>query len=162
MDWTRRDLLMGSLLLVFSIFFYAITYSFPDYGYHLAQRARAVGLGATFMPRLVFGALILESLFLILSSLYQAWRKAGRVPRRLGPLVQKRPAVMFGAFVAYVYLATLLGYVISTLAFLYASFYLLGVRKVWLLMLIPPVITVGIFYLFEALLGAPLPSGSLF
>lgn len=162
MDRTKRDLLMGCLLLVFSMVFYALTYRFPDYGYHLAQRARAVGLGATFMPRLLLGALFLESLFLVLSSLYRAKKAVEKEPRRLSPLLQGKPAVMFGAFVVYVYLATLVGYVISTIAFLAVSFYLLGVRKVWLLMVVPPVITVAIYYLFEVLLGAWLPSGSLF
>ncbi|MBN1104399.1 MAG: tripartite tricarboxylate transporter TctB family protein [Deltaproteobacteria bacterium] len=162
MERAKRDLLMGSLMLVFGIVFYSLTYRFPDYGYHLAQRARAVGLGATFMPRLLFGALILESLLLIVFSLYNTRRKVEREPRRLGPLLQGKPAIMFGAFVVYVYLATLFGFVISTIAFLAVCFYILGVRKVWLLIVVPPVITAAIYYLFEVLLGAWLPSGSLF
>jgi hypothetical protein len=153
---------MGSLMLVFGIVFYSLTYRFPDYGYHLAQRARAVGLGATFMPRLLFGALILESLFLIISSLHDARRRVESEPRRLSPLLQSKPAIMFGAFVLYVYLATLLGFVISTIAFLAVCFYILGVHKVWLLIVVPPFVTVAIYYLFEVLLGAWLPSGSLF
>ena len=42
------------------------------------------------------------------------------------------------------------------------GFYLLGVRSLWPLILIPPAITMASYYLFGTLLNVFLPSGSLF
>ena len=69
---------------------------------------------------------------------------------------------MFGTFLVYIYLATLFGYIASTIAFMVLSFYLLGVRKVWMLVVIPLAITLATYYLFENLLNVYLPTGSLF
>lgn len=153
----QRDLLMGILLLFFSIIFYMMTYHFS--GHELEEIPKDVGAG--FLPRLLLAALALESLFLIFFALKDRLKREAEAAQAAA-LLQGRPFVMFGAFLVYVYLATLFGYVISTIAFMVLGFYLLGVRTLWHLLLIPPSITLASYYLFGSLLNIFLPSGSLF
>ena len=157
MTMKQRNLIMGILLLVFAISFYVLTYHFT--GYELEEMPGDVG--PTFLPRLMLAALALESTFLISFSL----RKKGKCSPdsvKPKPVWHSRPIIMFGAFLAYVYLATLFGYIASTIAFLMLSFYLLGVHRVWVLVVVPPVITLATYYLFETLLDVCLPTGSIF
>ena len=153
----QRDLLMGILLLIFAIAFFVLTYHF--YGYELEEIPQDVGAG--FLPRLLLAALALQALFLVFFSMRDHLKRAADASKPKA-LFQVRPFVMFGAFLVYVYLATLFGYVISTIAFMVLGFYLLGVRSPWLLILIPPAITMASYYLFGNLLNVFLPSGSLF
>ena len=113
------------------------------------------------MPRVLLAALALQALFLIFFSMRDHLKTTADAARPKA-LFQVRPLVMFGAFLVYVYLATLFGYVISTIAFMVLGFYLLGVRSPWSLILIPPAITMASYYLFGTLLDVFLPSGSLF
>ena len=157
MSLAQRDLMMGILLLVFAVVFYILTYHFS--GYELEEIPGDVGL--TFLPRLLLSALALEAVFLIIFSLKAHWRKPADADERKA-LLHVRPFIMFGAFLVYVYLATLFGYIIATIAFLVLSFYLLGVRTIWLLTVIPPAITLASYYLFGHALNVYLPSGSIF
>lgn len=153
----QRDLLMGSLLLLCAVLFYVLTYHFG--GYELEKVP--YDMGATFLPRLLLAALGIEAIFLIVFSL----KKKSKPPAgAAGPkaLLQVRPIIMFCAFLVYVYLATFVGYIIATIAFMVISFLLLGVRRVWTLVLIPPLITFATYYLFGSVLDIYLPSGSLF
>lgn len=157
MTQAQRDLMMGILLLIFAVSFYVLTYHFS--GYELEKIPQ--DMGPSFLPRLLLAVLALESIFLIFFSL-RVHISAPADSVRLKSILRGRPLVMFGAFLVYVYLATLFGYVTSTIAFLILSFYLLGVRTVLLLILIPPAITLASYYMFEILLNVYLPTGSLF
>lgn len=153
----QRDLLMGILLLLCALLFYVLTYHFG--GYELEKVP--YDMGATFLPRLLLAALGIEAIFLIVFSLIKKSKPSTGSPGAK-PLLQLRPIIMFGAFLVYVYLATLVGYIIATLVFMVISFFLLGVRRVWTLVLIPPLITFATYYLFGSVLEIYLPSGSLF
>jgi putative tricarboxylic transport membrane protein len=157
MTKAQRDLMMGILLIIFAVAFFVLTYHFS--GYELEEIPKDVGAG--FFPRLLLLALALQALFLIFFSL-RDHLKAQTDTTRPKALFQIRPLVMFGAFLVYVYLATLFGYIISTIAFMVLGFYLLGVRSPWPLILIPPAIALASHYLFGNLLNVFLPSGSLF
>ena len=157
MTQAQRDLMMGILLLIFAIAFFVLSYHFS--GYELEEIPQDVGAG--FLPRLLLAALALQAIFLILLSLRDHLRSQADATRPK-VLFQVRPFVMFGAFLVYVYLATLFGYVISTIAFMVLGFYLLGVRSPWPLIFIPPAVSLASYYLFGTLLNVFLPSGSLF
>jgi len=157
MTKVQRDLMMGILLLIFAIAFFVLTYHFS--GYELEEIPGDVGVH--FFPRLLLAALAMQAIFLIFYSLRDHLKTAADTSRPKA-LFQVRLFVMFGAFLVYVYLATLFGYVISTMAFMVLGFYLLGVRSPWSLILIPPAITMASYYLFGTLLDVFLPSGSLF
>ena len=157
MTQAQRDLMMGILLLIFAVAFFVLTYHFS--GYELEEIPQDVGAG--FLPRLLLAALALQAVFLIFFSLRDHLKtKADATKPKT--LLQVGPFIMFGAFLVYVYLATLFGYVISTIAFMVLGLYLLGVRSLWRLILIPPAITLASYYLFGTLLNVFLPSGSLF
>jgi hypothetical protein len=157
MTRAQRDLMMGTLLLIFAIAFFVLTYHFS--GHELEEIPQDVGAG--FLPRLLLAALALQAVFLIIFSLRDHLKTQADATKPKA-LLQVRPFIMFGAFLVYVYLATLFGYVISTIAFMVLGFYLLGVRSLWPLILIPPAITLASYYLFGTLLNVFLPSGSLF
>ena len=154
MTRARRDLLMGLLLLAFAVAFYVLTYHFR--GQEILDQARDVG--PTFLPRILLVALGVQAVCLVAYSLARKTEPSVD-GHNLKHLWQARPALMFAAFLVYAYLATILGYVLSTLAFLVLSFFLLGVRKIWQLVVIPPAITLAVYYLFENVLGVWLPSG---
>lgn len=153
----QRDLMMGVLLLIFAIAFFVLTYHFS--GYELEEIPKDVG--AHFFPRLLLAALALQAVFLIFFSLRDHLKTKVDATKPKA-LFQVGPFIMLGAFLVYVYLATVFGYVISTMAFMVLGFYLLGVRSLWPLILIPPAITLASYYLFGTLLNVFLPSGSLF
>jgi putative tricarboxylic transport membrane protein len=144
-------------LLIFAIAFFVLTYHFS--GYELEEIPKDVG--AHFLPRLLLAALALQAVFLIFFSLRDHLKTKVDATKPKA-LFQVGPFIMLGAFLVYVYLATLFGYVISTMAFMVLGFYLLGVRSLWPLILIPPAITLASYYLFGTLLNVFLPSGSLF
>lgn len=156
---TRKqgDLVMGCVLLAFSIFFYIMTHNFS--GYEIEKVP--FDTGPAFLPRLLLAALALESLALIIMA---AARKVpqGQDAAKINAVFQTRPMVMLAAFLAYIYLTTFFGYIIATLAFMLLAFFLLGVRGVWTLLLIPPIITAATYFLFGAVLNIYLPEGSLF
>lgn len=157
MSMTQRNLMMGILILIFAISFYAISYHFTGYEFEKMPG----DVGPNFLPRLTLAALALESIFLIFFSLI-AIGKGFTDSIKPAAFWHRRPIIMFGTFLVYIYLSTLFGYIASTIAFLVLSFYLLGLRKAWMLVLIPPVITVATYYLFENLLNVCLPTGSIF
>ena len=149
----QRDLVMGILLLLLAAVSYALTYYFSGSDFEEIP----YDVGPNFLPRVLLLALAVESAFFIFMSAGR--KKGGQKPE---PFLQIRPVIMLAAFLVYVYLVTLLGYVASTIAFLALSFYMLGVKKIWLLLILPLGITAATYYLFETLLDVYLPSGNLF
>ena len=155
MGMKQKDILMGVIFLIFAISFYVLSYHF--FGFEFEKIPNDVG--AAFLPRLLLIILALESVFLVFFSLR---RREETAPKSVKVGWRGRPVIMFGAFLVYIYLATLLGYIISTMSFLILSFYLLGVHKIWLLIVVPIVLTFSTYYLFGSLLNVYLPSGNLF
>lgn len=153
----QRDIIMGALFLIFAIVFYVLTYFLA--GYELETIPN--DMGPTFMPRLLLGALGIEALILLISTLNKE-EDIASVADKLKPIFHGRPWIMLGVFLLYIYLATLFGYIISTIAFMIIGFLLLGVRNILTLIIVPPIITVVTFFLFGTLLNIYLPSGSLF
>lgn len=148
---------MGGLLLCVAIVFYYFSYHFTGYEFETVPH----DMGPKFMPRLMLGALAIEAIFLIILSINKK-KTSPDNEAALKPIFQKRPFIMLGTFLLYIYLTTLLGYIISTIVFLIVAFLLLGVRNKWSLILTPPLFTMGTYYLFGTLLNIYLPSGSLF
>ena len=73
-----------------------------------------------------------------------------------------RLAVMYlGIIVAYIFLMPRIGFILTTLAFLYGSFFLLQVKNKTLLYLFPVVFTAILYAVFRLGFSVPLPSGLL-
>ena len=153
----QGDLIMGILLLVLSILLYTLTYHFS--GYEIEKIPH--DMGPTFLPRLLLGALAVESIVLILLAVVKKGTSDGD-PVKLKPIFQWRPMIMLCSFLLYIYLTTLFGFIVATIAFMLLAFFLLGVRSVRILFLVPPIITYATYLLFGKLLNIYLPSGSFF
>ena len=153
----QADLVMGCILLGLSIFLYAWTFNFG--GYQLEKVP--FDPGPAFMPRLLLIVLGIESLVLIISATNRRLAE-GEAPQRIKAVFQLRPMIILAAFLAYIYLTELFGYIIATMAFMLLTFFLLKVRGLWNLLLIPPLITAATYFLFGSVLNIYLPSGSLF
>ena len=153
LTFKQGDLLMGIILLAVSILFYYFSYQFT--GYEIEKIAN--DLGPAFMPRLLLGALMIETIVFILLTISKKIDSP-----RMQPICQINVLIMFLAFVGYIFLASYIGYIISTLVFMFLSFYLLGIRKLWILLFTPPLITFATYFLFGSILSIYLPSGSLF
>ena len=149
----QGDLIMGIMLLGFAVAFYYFSYHFSGYQFETVP----YDVGPGFLPRLFLGALAIEAIALILTSVSR-----GTGSDRMKPIFQLRPVLMLGSFVVYIYLSILFGYILATIAFMILAFLLLGVRIGWTLILVPPLITFASYFLFGSLLNIYLPSGSLF
>jgi hypothetical protein len=153
----QADLLMGCVLLGLSILFYILTFNFG--GYEMEKVPHDPG--PTFMPRLLLAALGVEAVFLIITG--SARRLEGdETPAKLNAVFQTRPLVMLAAFLVYIYLTFFFGYIIATMAFMLLAFFLLKVRGIWSLLLIPPAITAATYFLFGTVLNIYLPTGEIF
>lgn len=153
----QRDLIIGGIFLCLAIIFYFFTFQLS--GYEL--ESVPFDMGPKFMPRLLLGALAIEAVFLMALSMAKK-EKRTTTATSLKPIFQKRPFIMLGVFLLYIYLTTLVGYIPSSIVFMIVGFLLLGVRNLWALTLIPPAVTIATFFLFGTLLNIYLPSGSLF
>ncbi len=153
----RSDLLVGVLMLLFAGLLFVFSFHFT--GQAIMEQSRDVG--PVFLPRLLLIALGLQAIYLVLDSARRL-AAAGRRQPPSASLWQARPWLVFAAFALYVWLATILGYLLATLAFMLLSFNLLGARRWWQLILLPPALTFGIYYLFSGLLEVWLPKGSFF
>ena len=141
------------ILLAFAAVFYYFSYHFT--GYEIEKIPHDIG--PAFLPRLLLGALAIEAIALILPAVSRNAESA-----RMKPIFQFNPLIMLASFVVYIYLTTFFGYIIATMAFMLLAFFLLGMRTVWTLILVPPLITFATYFLFESALNIYLPSGSLF
>lgn len=69
--------------------------------------------------------------------------------------------LLFGILVlAYVLLIDKLSYLVSTLLFLYASQWMLGLKNKVLFIIFPIILTLTIYFLFTRVLGVFLPEGT--
>lgn len=162
MTSARRDMVTGLLFGVFAVVFYAFSHGFTG---QMVMESVTKDVGPTFLPRILLIALALESLFLIVNSArkYRLAAADGQAAsQEPDGFWQARPWLLLAIFVAYIFLAVGFGYLIATLIFLVAGFGLLGERKWWQLLIMPPVITLSIYYLFENLLGIWLPKSEFF
>ncbi len=153
----QLELIAGIVMAALSLVLFVLSYGFT--GYKIMSQARDVG--PTFMPRILLILLAIQSSVLIVQSCRTMTRSIPQGENEKIHLFHLKPALLFGVFLVYVYIAVLLGYLTSTYLFLVASAILLGLRKPWMLLVIPPVTTVLVYLLFERVLGVWLPKGIL-
>ena len=89
----QGDLIMGILLLAFSIFFYYLTYHFA--GYEIEKIPHDVG--PTFMPRILLGALTVEAIVLVLLAVAKKG-ETGSESVKIKSIFQLRPMIMLASF----------------------------------------------------------------
>jgi putative tricarboxylic transport membrane protein len=146
----KADMITGVLLLLLSGYVIWEAWRMPP--------SMTFGPGSGFLPFWI--GLILAVLALIL--LATAWRREANGKEIKSPFPGKRALIAIGGVLAglavYIVLIEVLGYLVDT--FLYVTF-LLGIveREKWpLTILVAVSTTVGLYVIFQVLLGITLPS----
>ncbi|NIS59590.1 MAG: hypothetical protein GTO13_02460 [Proteobacteria bacterium] len=142
------DRILGIFLMLCSVFMYVYTYTFdyPKGSGHMVDIA--------FFPRFLAVVLFILGFLLLLK------RSAG-MEERSSITKGKKLISIYISFLAYTFLLNRLGFLLDT--FLWVAFmgWVVGERKVWIILLTAILATSMGYYLFSVVLGVPLPEGRL-
>ena len=119
-----------------------------------------MGIGPSFFPNFLAGFLIFFSAILLINAL-RGKSKGTAEPFRLSDKGVQRGLATLGA--AFVFCAVLepLGFIPTSIAFLAFMILILGKRNPVLLVLAPPLVSFGVWLVFEKVLKLSLPPGLL-
>ncbi len=116
---------------------------------------------SAFFPRIIIYMLILLSILLLIKSLYKREQQGPRRPMREYAREHWRVPVIFGLFIAYLYVMPIIGFFLSTLMFLLGGFLLLNttinLKRVLLYIPLSYGLTFLIQFVFEKELRILLP-----
>ncbi|GHU28605.1 hypothetical protein AGMMS50256_11280 [Betaproteobacteria bacterium] len=119
-----------------------------------------MGIGPSFFPNFLAGFLILFSAVLLINALLG--RSKGSVePFRLSDKGVRRGLITLGAAIVFCIALEPLGFILTSLVFLVFMMLVLGNRRPLALVVAPPLVTLGIWLVFEKLLSLSLPPGIL-
>jgi hypothetical protein len=153
MTQRASDIVLCIVLIAFSAVMYMFSYHFA--GFQLERDT--ADIGPKFVPRVTLFLLALSSTSLI----YFRMRSKEKEESPLVSFFSRRLVLTLCGFIFYIALTMMVGFCISTIFFILVSFLVLGVRKFWILLLIPPALTAIIYYVFEKL-NVWLPRGLAF
>lgn len=138
------DIVSALLLLAFAAAMFLLTLGFPAPG-------QANDPGTAALPRIVaVGLGVLAVLQLVRPGVWEPLPRGRTVLRLVG---------IVGLLVVYAMVLEILGFILASTLFLLGAIVLAGGRRPLYLVLIPPVLSVVLFYVFYMLLGVPLPRG---
>lgn len=138
------DFISAGLLLAFAVAMFAVTFSFPPPG-------QANDPGTAAFPRIVGVALAVFAVLQLLRA-----ERGEPLPRGQAAL---RVVGILALLAAYATVLELLGFILSTTLFLLCAILLAGARRPLYLILLPPTLSVVLFYMFSRLLEVSLPRG---
>lgn len=161
----KQDRILALILLAFSIFMYLEADRLPP--------AMFGALGADLFPKLLFVLLALAAITLFVQRTVKLRRQAveskrpasGAVARAHDFAYYRNVIIGFVAFLGYVILMYLVGYVLSSLIFLPVLMWLLGPRtkrSAVAILVVTFGLTFGMYFGFAQVLKIFLPSGLLF
>ena len=163
----KSDLITGAIFCAFSAAYFIMATRIAIPG-----SLKASLLDASSIPKLWGGMLFLLGVILLLRGLgkIRGAKKAGYTPESSGGaagfkkfVLESRSAIaMFVILFVYIALLQPLGFLISTVLFLFGEFFVLTrreERKIWLIALLAVVFGVGIYALFRYGFTMPLPRG---
>ncbi len=143
MNFKDQDIISGSLLVLCGLVGYFFAYQL--------ENLVVAGLSAAFFPSFLFSIMLMCGLALI----GQGVRREKKIPFPDLHLAKVVPIV--GALVVYVILMEYLGFIISTIVFLLSSLYLFGERRKKILVLVPIISSVLVYFLFTKAFMIVLP-----
>jgi putative tricarboxylic transport membrane protein len=117
-------------------------------------------IGPSFFPNILAGFLILSSLALIVTAL-RSRSKGSVAPLRISDSGVQRGLITLAATMVYCILLKPLGFIPTSLAFMVFMMVTLGRRKPMTLVVVPWVVTLSIWVVFEKILHLDLPPGVL-
>ena len=91
--------------------------------------------------------------------LFQAWQGKSSGTQAFGKLWG--PLILTAGLVAYVAALEIVGYIIATTMLSAIVLRILGTKSFWVMSAISLILGVGSYFIFDALLGVPLPVGVL-
>lgn len=129
----------------------------------LSKTAQGSQLGPRFIPTVMLSSAAFFCLLSILSESYACFfKKEALESFPLATLRQYgKVALLIAALLVWYVLLKSIGFVIMTALLMAISMFLLSNRHTWQIILIPIVVSVGIYLLFSSLLNVPLPAGIL-
>ncbi len=144
----KADLITGFVLLVLSGYVIRESWMMPD--------SMTFGPGSGFLPLWLGILMALLSVMLMAGAWFRKSDPAGKTPFPAGKALLRVTAVMVGLGI-YIFLMEVLGFVLNT--FLFVSYLMLAVeRERWMLAgIVAALTTVGLFIIFQVLLGITLP-----
>ncbi len=117
-------------------------------------------IGPSFFPSILAGFLILFSSVLLIKALLG--QSKGKVePLRLSDKGVQRGLITLGATIVFCIVLEPLGFIPTSIIFLVFMMWILGKRKPLPFLLAPPLVTMGIWMVFEKVLNLSLPAGVL-
>ena len=117
------------------------------------------GARASIYPRFTTVWIIISSVFLII----QNWKGTSkRISYRLKEKEITRVIVITIMLLIYFFMIDFLGFYIASFSFLIIVMLSFGVRDWRILILIPPILLLFLYFLIEKLLFSPLPKGRIF
>jgi putative tricarboxylic transport membrane protein len=161
----KQDRILALILLAFSVFMYLEADRLPP--------AMFGALGADLFPKLLFVLLALAAVTLFVQPTVKLRRKAaqskrpasGAVARAFDFTYYRNVIIGFVAFLGYVVLMYVVGYVLSSLIFLPVLMWILGPRtkkSTIAILVVTFGLTFGMYFGFAQVLKIFLPSGLLF
>ncbi len=117
-------------------------------------------IGPNFFPNILAGFLIFFSLLLIIKAL-KGQSQGSVAPFNFAHLGVRRGLITLVAGIVFCVVLEPLGFAFSTILFLSLMMYVIGKRNYLLIAGVPPLITFGIWLVFEKILHLTLPLGVL-
>ncbi|MGE4527655.1 MAG: tripartite tricarboxylate transporter TctB family protein [Rhodospirillaceae bacterium] len=143
MKFKDQDILSGIILLLFAL---------PGYiGAAQIENLRVSKLSGAFFPDVCFTVIALCGVILICRGV----RREEKIP--LPTIRWSKLLPVVGVLVAYVFIMEYLGFIISTILFVFSAIYVFGERRKKVLMSVPIITAVGVYYLFSKAFMIVLP-----
>jgi putative tricarboxylic transport membrane protein len=142
------DRVLGIFLMLSSLFLYAYTYTF-DY-----PKGSGYMVDIAFFPRFLAVVLFILGLLLLL-------KRPAIVEEGASITKGKKLIAMYLSFIFYTLALDKLGFLVDTFLWVFFMSWLVGERKVWIILLTAFLATAIGYYLFSVILGVPLSEGRL-
>ncbi|WP_238532811.1 tripartite tricarboxylate transporter TctB family protein [Halalkalicoccus jeotgali] len=143
----RSDVIAAGLLFVLSAAVFVVSADFPA--------GRGGDPGAALFPRLITGTIAVLALGLLVKDLTASERSA----HEIDPTVVRRLAVVVAFPTIYIFAMPILGFPLTTVAFLAGLMWYSGARSVPVVLGSSIGVMLVLYYLFGVLFQVPLPEG---
>lgn len=138
------DIVSAALILILAVTIFFLTLGFPPPG-------QANDPGTAAFPRIVAGSLGALAVLQLLRS-----GRTEEMPRGAAAL---RVAGVLILLLFYTVVLEMFGFILASALFLLGAILLAGARRLLYLVMIPPILSVALFYVFYRLLEVSLPRG---